>query len=904
MNKYDNLDTFLKLNKSKPKKTISHTRIGNKTVPIIYGGSYNIINDDISEFYKLYYKKVFVQKKHEFITEVQNKEGGPILIDMDFRYDKDVEERPHTPGHIDDIVDLYLTEIEKILELPSQMEFPVFILEKDHVNTENSSYTKDGIHIIIGIHMDHTLQMILRDNVLKNIEDIIGDLPLTNDYSSVLDDGITKGHTNWQLFGSRKPMNEAYKLVKYWSVEWENKEWTYEQNSIGNYMEILPLISARKKDNIKCPMKDSIKEFYKKKKITKKKKKRKYKKIPKNSIVNNWTQISNQEELDKAVENYLDAINQCSIEYHIRETHEFTMILPDKYYNNFNEWIRVGWALHNTDFRMFPTWLKFSSKSDKFSFDDIPLRYEEWMNMKNEGVTERSIMYWAKEAYPEKNGLYQQIKSKTIDYFIEKTLDGETEFDIALVLYHLFKDNFSCPSLKNRQWFEFKKNRWHEIDYGTTLRHLISTKLMEEYTFREIKLVNLLSSGDIDPHSEEAEQLKKKSTKYSNLAIKCKKTVHKNNIMREAGELFFDKSFHNKLDTNTMLMSFKNGVIDFKNKEFRNGKPEDYISLCTNINYVKFDPSDNEHCNIKSEIDDFMTQLFPYPELREYMWNHLASTLIGTNENQTFNIYNGKGSNGKSKLVELMAMCLGDYKEDVPVTLITQKRTSIGQVTPELAKLKGRRYAVMQEPSKGDKINEGMMKQITGGDPMQARALFKDSVTYVPQFTLVVCTNTLFDIKSNDEGTWRRIRVSDFVSHFVDKPKEEDGDPYQYKIDKNLTKKLKRWKPIFISLLVQRAFETQGIVKDCEIVLGKSLEYRRDQDYLAEFMNTMLEKDPDFRPMKKSEVLTIFKEWYSDTYGKGVPKRKELYAYLTKKIGKPTKRGWKGYKIKYDCDED
>ena len=61
MNKYDNLDTFLKLNKSKPKKTISHTRIGNKTVPIIYGGSYNIINDDISEFYKLYYKKVFVQ---------------------------------------------------------------------------------------------------------------------------------------------------------------------------------------------------------------------------------------------------------------------------------------------------------------------------------------------------------------------------------------------------------------------------------------------------------------------------------------------------------------------------------------------------------------------------------------------------------------------------------------------------------------------------------------------------------------------------------------------------------------------------------------------------------------------------------------------------------------------------
>ena len=133
-----------------------------------------------------------------------------------------------------------------------------------------------------------------------------------------------------------------------------------------------------------------------------------------------------------------------------------------------------------------------------------------------------------------------------------------------------------------------------------------------------------------------------------------------------------------------------------------------------------------------------MKQLFPDDELNTYMWDHLASTLIGTNENQTFNIYNGKGRNGKSKLVELMTMCLGDYKGTVPITLITQKRNTIGSVSPEIAQLKGKRYAVMQEPSKGDKINEGIMKEITGGDPIQGRALYKDTVTYVPQFSLVV----------------------------------------------------------------------------------------------------------------------------------------------------------------------
>ena len=59
------------------------------------------------------------------------------------------------------------------------------------------------------------------------------------------------------------------------------------------------------------------------------------------------------------------------------------------------------------------------------------------------------------------------------------------------------------------------------------------------------------------------------------------------------------------------------------------------------------------------------------------MWDHLAATLIGTIENQTFNIYTGTGRNGKSKLVELMSLVLGDYKGTVPITLITQKETAL-----------------------------------------------------------------------------------------------------------------------------------------------------------------------------------------------------------------------------------
>ena len=62
------------------------------------------------------------------------------------------------------------------------------------------------------------------------------------------------------------------------------------------------------------------------------------------------------------------------------------------------------------------------------------------------------------------------------------------------------------------------------------------------------------------------------------------------------------------------------------------------------------------------EVHAFLKQLFPVPEVYEYMVEHLASVLIGTNENQTFNLYVGSGRNGKSKLIELMQKVCGKYK--------------------------------------------------------------------------------------------------------------------------------------------------------------------------------------------------------------------------------------------------
>jgi P4 family phage/plasmid primase-like protien len=411
----------------------------------------------------------------------------------------------------------------------------------------------------------------------------------------------------------------------------------------------------------------------------------------------------------------------------------------------------------------------------------------------------------------------------------------------------------------------------------------------------------------MDSSDERYENYRKICNKLTDICVLLKKTSWKNNIMREAQELFFDGEFINKLDQNPYLMCFNNGVVDFKSGVFRRGQPDDYLSMSTNIDYIDYSKN-KQFREISDDIDEFMNQLFPNPDLNKYMWEHLASCLIGTNDNQTFNIYTGSGANGKSKLVDLMSKLLGDYKGVVPLQLIKQKRTTIGSTSSEIVQLKGKRYAVMQEPSKGDTINEGIMKEITGGDPIQGRALWSDSITFIPQFKLVVTTNTMFDIKNNDDGTWRRIRVCDFESKFLEKPYNDDFKfpkdlyPYQYVIDKRLDSKFNTWAPVMMSKLVEVAFKTKGNVVDCKKVLSASDEYRNSQDYLAQFTKDKIMKMHGGK-VKKTELSETFKQWYTSNYGRSVPKGKELYDFMDKRYGHFKNGGWSNVSIIYDDEE-
>ncbi len=914
---YSDLNDFLTKHDAKdaekdPNIKSTHTRIPKRDINI-YGGNYIIKKDELPLYYRLYYEHVFVKGRKEYLTESQLKDGsGPILVDFDFRYEYDVTQRIHTPGHIQDVIQLYLEELKELLVFREKTPFPIFVMEKPNVNrVADKNMTKDGIHMIIGIQMDHILQMMLRDRILAKLGDI-WELPLKNDWNGVLDEGISKGQTNWQMYGSQKPEHEAYRMTYYIIAEIDptDNEFMTIPKSIKEFdlSKDLCLLSAQYDKHAKFEINPKIAEQYNNKLTSKpRSKKSSSKKVnlvleeeEENTSDIQLCDINSHEMLKKAVDHIMT--NLKINEQFIKETHEYTQILPTKYYEPGSHLLnrQVAFALKHTDERLFLSWVMLRSKASDFDFDTIGNLYKEWkynFNKRADGVTRRSIMYWAKQdAYDD----YEKVKKSTIDSYIEETIFEVADWDYAMVLYHMFKDKYVCSSITNKTWYTFKNHKW-ESDEGLTLRMAISKELFQLYSDKQGEY--LAEMQNFKENEKYYEKFQNKVKKIAEICIKLKKTGDKNNIMREAMEIFFDKNFIRNMDANPYLMCFTNGVVDFRTKTFRQGYPQDYITKTTGIQYVPFNLDESKET--VDEIITFMEQLFPQKDLCRYMWDHLASCLIGIKKEHAFNIYRGSGSNGKSILTELMSQALGEYKGTVPITLVTEKRNAIGGTSSEVIQLKGIRYAVMQEPSKDAIINEGIMKELTGGDPIQARALFCASEIFIPQFSLVVCTNALFEIKSNDDGTWRRMKLVDFLSKFVsDGEQHTDDTKHIFVKDKSLKEKLPKWAVVFISMLVKRAFETDGEVIDCNEVKAASNKYRQSQDCIAGFISDKIGIVQDGH-VGKRELNLVFKEWFQMNYGnRKPPKLMEIEEAMDKKfekrINKHGAKDWINIKLKSD----
>ena len=260
------------------------------------------------------------------------------------------------------------------------------------------------------------------------------------------------------------------------------------------------------------------------------------------------------------------------------------------------------------------------------------------------------------------------------------------------------------------------------------------------------------------------------------------------------------------------------------------------------------------------QFDAFLRRVQPDQEMRLFLqrWWGLSMTALPV---QKFVFQYGKGANGKSVLSDLMNRILGDYATTVKIKSLTGRNNKSGaDATPDLMPLVGARAALASEPEEGDRLQEGMIKEMTGGEPILVRQLHSDFIEVRPHFKLTISGNHKPDIRGTDDGIWRRVLLVPFD---VQIPENER--------DENLIDKLWEERAGILNWLIEGLMTfLEGGLQEPDQVLEATQEYRADSDPIGTFLGeccVVSGSSDDF--LSARELIDGFNLWL-DQRGEGM----------------------------------
>lgn len=842
----------------------THTSIANPKISI------NVPQEKATEFNEVY-TKAMVTGCSLHLTEKPT-DPSPMRVDLDYRFMLDASKevkRIYTLEDTQRIVFTYFTILASYLDA-HENAWLAYVMEKPEP-VEHRGKVKDGIHIVFPhLVVSHKFQHLVRKKALDGAKEMFANMSLCNTYENIIDDQIIDKN-NWQMYGSHKPECETYRVTHVFKYDVTNGQMIeLSAPSAEEELKFVALFSMRHKDpegvSAKPDKEGEIDEYFRLvlPAMDERKKEKLHMQVFGKSINHTRNYVSD-EELSLARQ----LVSEC-----LSQTRAV----------NYNEWIKVGWTLRNIDYRLLDSWIEFSKCSSKYIEGECNRL---WDMMRIDTLGMGTLRWWASLDNPDK---YRDILDQNAVTLIDRCYgtDG-AHFDVAKVVHALYKDRYRFTTKDIWYMFREDKHRWVRTREGLQLRLVLSNEVCSKFLDRASHW-----NREANRVHEQKEIYENRSKTLMSIALKLKQTGYKDSLMKECKCLFTDEKFEELLDSHPHLVGFENGVYDLRMHEFRDGLPDDYISFSTGRHYVPFDDTTPEY----EEIQKFMSSIYTNVDVRKYMLDTLACILDGGIRQEKFYIMTGSGSNGKSRLLELVQKAIGDYYCILPIALLTQKRAASNSAQGELERTKGRRFAVMQEPGESERLNIGLMKELSGGDRIIVRGLYKEPVEFKPQFKMAMTCNELPEVPSDDGGTWRRIRVIEHTSKFVEHPNPQNNK--EFLMDPELVDKFDRWADTFVSMLIHHhsTLDPKNIHEPVD-VRSATDKYKMNNDMIGQYVSEKMKADPDSTErVLLNKVYTEFKVWAHNASQKGkkLPDRNQFRTYMEKQFGvyPSDGKGWRG----------
>lgn len=274
-----------------------------------------------------------------------------------------------------------------------------------------------------------------------------------------------------------------------------------------------------------------------------------------------------------------------------------------------------------------------------------------------------------------------------------------------------------------------------------------------------------------------------------------------------------------QMDRYKMALNTPSGIINLKNGDVKAHNPEYYFTKITSV-----DCADAADCpRWLAFLDDIFAG---DKDLIRYIQKAVGYSLTGSTAEQCAFFLYGTGRNGKSTFIDVIRDVFGDYAANIQPETIMVKSSQSNAINSDIARLKGARLVTSVEPNEGVRLNEGLLKQLTGDDTVTARKLYSEEFEFKPEFKLWMATNHKPIIRGTDTGIWRRIHMIPF-----------DVQIPEDKVDKNLTHKLKAEMTGIFKWCIDGClmWQREGLQMPAA-VLKSVREYRREMDVISAFI--------------------------------------------------------------------
>lgn len=308
-----------------------------------------------------------------------------------------------------------------------------------------------------------------------------------------------------------------------------------------------------------------------------------------------------------------------------------------------------------------------------------------------------------------------------------------------------------------------------------------------------------------------------------------------------------------ELDRDDWLFNCRSGTINLRSGELQ---PHRELDRITKLVDIVADPM--AKC---PEWDRFLEHIMDgNSELIAFLRRAIGYSLTGSDTEQCLFLLYGTGANGKSTFLDTIKLLLGDYGKQAEFSTFLQRKNET--VRNDIADLKGARFVTAIEAESGQRLAESVLKSMTGGDTLKARLLYSEYFEFRPTFKIFLAANHKPQIKGNDEGIWRRIRLIPFTVTIL----ENERDP-------QLKAKLRAELPGILNWALIGCAEWQeqglGIPDD---VRAATDAYRNEMDSLSDFIEECCMLDVRCR-VPKGELFEAYERWCSQNGDEPLRKR-------------------------------